>query len=56
MRYIALTLGLLFVSGSVLTPLEAATKARTVKPHKVKRSKIKARKASKPAKSHARAN
>jgi hypothetical protein len=47
MRYIALTVGLLFVSGSVL-------EARTAKPHviKAKKNKVKAHK----VKSHARAN
>jgi hypothetical protein len=59
MRYIALALGLCFVSGSVLTPLEAASKSRPVKPHvvKPKKNKIKARKASRPkVQSHPRAH
>ena len=58
MRYIALALGLCFVSGFLSAPLDAATKSASVKSHAVKpkKSKIKPRKASKPAKVRTRAN
>lgn len=58
MKYIVLALGLCFVSASLSTPLEAAVKSRAVKPHAVKpnRSKVKPRKAPKPAKIRTRAN
>ena len=54
MRYIVLALGLCFVCGS----LEAATKSSPVKSHALKanKSKVKPRKAPKPAKIRTRAN
>jgi hypothetical protein len=58
MRYIVLALGLCFVSGFLSAPLEAAVKSRSVKSHAVKarNSKVKPRKAVKPAKIRPRAN
>ena len=58
MKYIALALGLCFVSASLSTPLEAAVKSRAVKSHPLKanKNKVKPHKAPKPAKIRTRAN
>ena len=58
MKYFVLAMGLCFVSASLSTPLEAATKSRPANSHAVKpkKIKIKAHKAPKPAKIRTRAN
>jgi hypothetical protein len=60
MRYLAIALALCFVSGLTSAPLAAAVKtshpATTRAKTKTSKNKVKAHKASKPAKSHARAH
>jgi hypothetical protein len=58
MRYLAIALALCFVSGFTSAPLAAAVKAShpATTRAKAKKNKVKAHKASKPAKSHARAH